>query len=285
MAARDAFSSLPGDHMTEDADGRWIPLGEGVFARRYRELDLTVGLVTGSDSCLVVDTRGDAAQGGELAAAVRELTPLPWAVAITHAHFDHAFGTEAFLPCDVWAHEHCATELAAGGTAARDAWVLRYRQRGEPETANRIAATTIVPPSRIVRDEAVLDLGGRTVRLFHPGPAHSRGDLVVEVPDAGVVFAGDLVEHAPGGSFTAESFGSDTTLDNWPHALTAVGERIVVPGHGEPVGQPFVATQRRLLDELVTLRNALRSGELSSDEVLARSLLPADVTLAALRSG
>ncbi|MEU3272037.1 MBL fold metallo-hydrolase [Saccharomonospora sp. NPDC006951] len=274
--------------MSGVAGGRWIPLGKGVFARRYEELDLTTGLVIGSESCLVIDTRGDAAQGAELAAAVRELTSLPWAVAITHAHFDHAFGTEAFLPCDVWACEHCATELAAEGTAARDTWALRYRQRGEPDTADRIAATRIVPPTRIVRDEAVLDLGGRTVRLFHPGPAHSRGDLVADVPAAGVVFAGDLVEHAPGGSFTAESFGGDTTLENWSHALAALGElgeRIVVPGHGEPVDQRFVTAQQRLLTELATLRGALRSGELSNDEVLARSPLPADITQAAMTAG
>ncbi|GAA0939763.1 hypothetical protein [Virgisporangium aurantiacum] len=57
--------------------GRWIEAADGVLVRRYQELDLSVGLVVGGESCLVVDTGGDAGQGAE-PAAVREVTPLPW---------------------------------------------------------------------------------------------------------------------------------------------------------------------------------------------------------------
>jgi len=57
--------------------GRWVEVGDGVLARRYGELDLTVGLVVGDGACLVVDTRGDAVQGTELAAAVRSVTAAP----------------------------------------------------------------------------------------------------------------------------------------------------------------------------------------------------------------
>ncbi len=55
-------------------DGTWIETGNRVLARRYAELDLTVGLVIGTERALVVDTRGDARQGAELAAAVRTMT-------------------------------------------------------------------------------------------------------------------------------------------------------------------------------------------------------------------
>lgn len=269
------------------ADGRWIDVADRVHARRHGELDLTVGLVVGDSCCLVVDTRGDVAQGTELAAAVREITDLPWALVCTHAHFDHCFGTVAFLPCDVWAHEGCAAELAAHGEAERGKWAAAYRAEGKPGIAEALERTTIVPPNRLLRADAELDLGGRVVRLVHPGPAHTDHDVVVHVPDAGVVFAGDTVEHGPHG-WTAESFGVDTHLARWPAALDAIlalSPRIVVPGHGEPVDGAFVARQRDGLVELVGLRDAVAAGEITEQDALARSPYPEDVTRAALATG
>lgn len=266
-------------------EGRWTEAGDGVFVRRYAELDLSVGLIVGDRRCLVVDTRGDATQGAELVAAVREMTSLPWSVVLTHAHFDHSFGASAFLPCEVWAHEGCRAALARTGPRDRRHWAERYRAEGRPAIADDLAATEIVLPDRLVADRAELDLGGRRVLLAHAGRAHTDHDLAVHVPGAGVTFAGDLVEHAPGGSFTAESFGPDSTLETWPAALDrllALGSRVVVPGHGEPVDPTFVAAQRQPLVTLTSLRSQVRNGTLSLQDALARSPFPADVTGAAL---
>lgn len=265
-------------------DGRWIDVADRVYARRYEELDLTVGLVVGDTGCLVVDSRGDVAQGTELADAVRGITPLPWTLVYTHAHFDHCFGTTPFLPCDVWAHEGCTADLAANGETARQQWIASYRAEGKPEIVEALERTTITPPNRVLRDEVDLDLGGRSVRLAHPGPGHTDHDVVVHVPDAGVVFAGDLVEHGPHG-WTAESFGPDAHVRRWPAALDAVlalEPRVVVPGHGDPVDAAFVARHRDGLARLPALRDAVAAGELAEDDALARSPYPRDVTLAAL---
>lgn len=268
----------------QEADGRWLDVADRVYARRYTELDLTVGLVVGDDGCLVVDSRGDVVQGAELAAAVREITPLPWTLAYTHAHFDHCFGTTPFLPCDVWAHEGCVAELAAYGESSRQKRIDEYRAGGKPEIADALARTTITPPNRVLREAAELDLGGRVVRLVHPGLAHTDHDLVVHVPDAGVVFAGDTVEHGPHG-WTADSFGVDTRITHWPSALDvilALAPRVVVPGHGEPVDAAFVAKHRDGLTQLAALRNAVTAEEITVADALARSPYPEDVTRAAL---
>lgn len=245
--------------MTQSA-GRWVSVGDGVFVRRYEEWDLSVGLVVGADHCLVVDTRGDEREGAELAAAVREVTAVPWTVVLTHAHFDHAHGIAAFQPCTVWAHAGCRDALVAEGRSAL--------------------------PDRLVAAGTELAIGGRRVVLTHPGPAHTDHDLVVHVPDAGVVFAGDLVEHAPSGSFTEESFGPDTTLAGWPAALDtvlALEPRVVVPGHGDPVDAGFVAACREQLTALAAVREQVARGELSVAAAVARSPFPGGVTRAALR--
>jgi glyoxylase-like metal-dependent hydrolase (beta-lactamase superfamily II) len=249
-------------------DGRWVEVGDGVLARRYAELDLTVGLI-GADRALVVDTRGDARQGVELAAAVRETTALPLVVAITHAHFDHCFGTAAFLPAPVHALPVCREVLAATADAQRSEWVAHYRSRGDDLTADSLATTD--PPLPDSPAPAELDLGGRVVDLRHLGRGHTDHDLVAHVPDAGVVFAGDLVEQGAPPAF------EDAVVAEWPGTLTALlglGPRVVVPGHGDPVDRAFVAEQRDRLTEVAELHAAVARGDLEAAEAAARSPYP-----------
>ncbi|WP_027931736.1 MBL fold metallo-hydrolase [Amycolatopsis thermoflava] len=220
----------------------WLELADGVHARRYEHLDQTLGLVVGAERCLVIDTGCDEVHGAAFAAEIREITALPWVVVITHAHFDHHFGTAAFLPCPVWAHERCRDALIREGESDRAAWVRRLA--GKPE-AERLAAARLVLPDHLLTHSVQLDLGGRTVELVHPGVAHTDHDVAVHVPDAGVLFAGDLVEQG-----APPSIGPDAYPARWPSALDrllALDPATIVPGHGDPVGPDFVAAQR---DEL-----------------------------------
>lgn len=265
-------------------DGRWLEVADGVHARRHEELDLTTGLVIGTERCLVVDTRGDAEQGTDLAAAVRTITSLPWAVAYTHAHFDHSWGTEPFLPCEVWAHDGCRTRLNDDTETARAQWIAHYRGERKPAIADAIARTTIILPDRTFAGRAELDLGGRTAVLLHAGLGHTGHDVVVHIPSTDVLFAGDLVEHAESG-FSAPSFGPDTHLAAWPDTLNALLDlepRVVVPGHGDPVNAEFVRRHRDGLRKLVALKAALDHAEITWEEAFAASPYPADVTNAAL---
>ncbi|MCP2259720.1 Glyoxylase, beta-lactamase superfamily II [Streptoalloteichus tenebrarius] len=256
--------------------GRWVEVADGVFARRYVELDQTLGLVVGGERCLVVDTGGNDPQGEELAAAVREVTPLPWSVVVTHAHWDHFFGTAAFGPCDVWAHPRCQEAMANSAEAQRADWARRYQDEGRSELADALLSATLVLPDREVTSRVDLDLGGRTVTLLHPGRGHTDNDVVVHVPDVAAVFAGDLVEQG-----APPSIGEDAYPLEWPSALDAVlamDPVVVLPGHGEPVDRAFTEAQRDELAALADLLRAVRAGELSLDAALRRSPYPDDVT-------
>jgi len=107
------------------------------------------------------------------------------------------------------------------------------------------------------------------------------------VPDVELIFAGDVLEHAEHG-FSAFSFSEDTYLAEWPavlDAILALGPRIVVPGHGEPVDAEFVRYHRDGLHELNGLKAAVMRGETTREEAVAASSYPADVTEAALATG
>ncbi|GLW93768.1 MBL fold metallo-hydrolase [Actinokineospora globicatena] len=262
---------------------RWIELADRVFASRYAELDQTLGLVVGDDRCLVVDTGTDEHHGAEWAAAVREVTALPWTVVITHAHWDHFLGTAAFPGADVWAHPRCTAEIDGHARDQAESWAERYRESGRDDLADRLLAARVVRPTHEVVDHVELDLGGRSVTLVHPGRGHTDNDVLVHVPDDGVVFAGDTVEQG-----APPSIGKDGYPLEWPAALDALldlGPRIIVPGHGEPVDPGFVRGQRAELAVVASLFDGVRSGTLSVDEAVAQSPYPAEATRPALERG
>jgi glyoxylase-like metal-dependent hydrolase (beta-lactamase superfamily II) len=213
----------------------WHEVGDGVYVRRYPFLDQTIGAVVGRSHVLVVDTRSTTLQARELIGDLRQLTRLPWVVANTHVHFDHAFGNAAFRPCEIWAHQGCAEALRAHGPAQRENVV-----RWVPDLARELNGTPLDPPDRTFEAWAELDLGDRRVELRHLGRGHTDHDVVVHVPDTATVFAGDLVEHgAPPG------FEDSFPLD-WPATLghlLDLADGVVVPGHGAPVSSDFVSAQ------------------------------------------
>ena len=257
----------------------WTEIAAGVLVRRYTELDLTVGLVLGDDRALVVDTRGDLRQGDELRAAVREVTARAPEMVLTHGHFDHSFGAVAFRPAPLWAHPGCTRYLRDHAERQRAEWAAHYRAE-QPETADALLRTQVVLPDRETTG-AELDLGGRVVELRHFGPAHTDHDLAVLVPDAGAVFAGDLVEHGADPDF------EDAVPEGWPAALDGLlrtGPEVVVPGHGDPVGVEFVQAQRADLALLADVVAAVRRGDLSASDAEAESPFTAGTTARALRS-
>lgn len=257
-------------------DGRWVELADGVLARRHTELDLTTGLVIGRDRALVIDTRGDDVQGAELAAAVRAVTGLPLLVAITHAHFDHCFGTSAFPGSPVYAQAGCAAALAVTAAAQRARWTRDYRDAGDHRTADALAGTVPVLPDAPVSphpgDVHRLDLGGRGVGLVHPGPAHTGHDLAVDIPDAGVLFAGDLLEDG-----APPAYGADSYPGAWAGALGRLlgrGATTYVPGHGDPMTSAQARAQHAGLTAVADLHAAVTAGHLTAAGAAARSPHP-----------
>ncbi|HEX6500749.1 MAG TPA: MBL fold metallo-hydrolase [Micromonosporaceae bacterium] len=264
--------------------GAVTEVATGVYVLRQPVLDVNAVLVVGDGAALVVDTLSTAAQAGEFARAAREVTDAPWTIVNTHHHFDHCFGNATLADgADIWAHEATAVELRERGAHWQRIWYEEWQER-EPGLAAELAEVTIVPPSRTVHTEATLDVGGRRVVLYHFGRGHTEGDLVVHVPDADVVLAGDLVEQG-----AAPDFGDGYPLE-WPDALAALlrlttARTVVVPGHGRVVDQDFVRAQHADLSDLEWLiRDGHRDGA-TVEAVAARSPFGARHSLVAVRRG
>ena len=260
-------------------------LADRVYVLRYPVLDVSVGLVLGTDRALVIDTLSTPVHAGELADAIAKVTALPLTIVNTHHHFDHCFGNDTLAGpgVPIWGHEYAAAHLREEGpTIQRD--LYEQCRDEDPELAAGLAAVRIRPPDHLVQRSATVDLGGRTVSLRHYGRGHTDADLVVLVPDADVLLAGDLVEQSgpPG-------FGDAYPLE-WPETLAALTHElspatVVVPGHGAPVDREFVRAQHGRLTELDWLIRDGHADGAPAESVAARSPFGPEVSLVAVRRG
>jgi glyoxylase-like metal-dependent hydrolase (beta-lactamase superfamily II) len=241
-----ARHDAPGTAARPAVPAGWESLAPGVARRRLPFLDVTIGLVVGTDGVLVVDTGSTLREGAAIRTAVRELTGRPVThVALTHGHFDHVFGTAA-LGDDLLVHgcPPLAALLTAGRDDLREDAVRHGVAPGEAERA----AAALVPLSAAVPEPRELDLGGRRVRLVPAGPGHTDHDLAVLIPGTpAVVFCGDLVEESG-----EPQAGPDAVPHRWPAALDGLldlgGETArYVPGHGAVVDARFLRDQRDAL--------------------------------------
>jgi glyoxylase-like metal-dependent hydrolase (beta-lactamase superfamily II) len=262
----------------EDAAGAarlWREVADRVFARRYTDFNVNVGLIIGAESALVVDTHGSERQGRELLAEVRRITRVRLVAVNTHHHYDHAFGNSAFVPADIWGHERCADRLRIDGGTTQLALAAAM-----PEFSEEYTDTPITPPNRTFRDSVTLELGGRLVHLAHFGRGHTDNDVVVVVPDVQVVMAGDLVEQGGPPSFE-DSFPMD-----WPGTLGRmldVADGPIVPGHGEVVDCSFVEAQLADLSALAQLARRVGLDGGSADDALPLAPFPAAAARVALQ--
>ncbi|GAA4910336.1 glyoxylase-like metal-dependent hydrolase (beta-lactamase superfamily II) [Actinomycetospora succinea] len=159
------------------------------------------GLVRGAGTSLLVDTLYDLPHTAEMLDGYAPLTaqhPIRTLVN-THSDGDHWHGNQLVAGPGV---EIVASEAAAAlmtPAAVSEMAGLSDRQDRVGEFIRAIsghfdlAGIVATPPTRTFAGELDLDVGGRQVRLIQVGPAHTPGDVIVHVPDARVVYTGDIL--------------------------------------------------------------------------------------------
>ncbi|MWB99279.1 MBL fold metallo-hydrolase [Agromyces seonyuensis] len=232
----------------------WTEIADGVLHARYQPIDVSIVAVVGEAGVLLVDSRCNPREGAELAADVDALGlgPTRWLVN-THAHYDHAFGNQAFPGALVFGHARIPAHFAEFEEPRLAAW------RSAPEAQPQYDWADVVPtpPDRLLTEETEVDLGGRLVRLLPLRPGHTDTDLVVHVPDVGVWIVGDVVEESG-----PPMYGSGSFPLEWPGVVERLSEgigmqEVVIPGHGKPVDRAFLVQQAGMLDAVAA---AIRTG-------------------------
>lgn len=242
----------------------WLEVGDRVFTHHYDFLDQQIGVVLGGGEVLLVDTRASPRHAREVIADLRALTADPVSIVVdTHWHWDHAFGNVAFRPASIWGHVRAAERLRREGLST-----IAELTREAPELARDLTEVVIDPPEHTFDDRATIRVGDRVVELAYHGRAHTEGDISILVPDANVLFAGDLIENG-----APPSFGDGYPID-WPNAveqLIPLATGAVVPGHGAVGDRAFVEHQLAAFRGLVEIAREVQDGSLNIEAALAGS--------------
>lgn len=230
------------------------------------------GFVIGDDGVAVIDTTmtldADGNFGTEparqLLAEIRKLTKLPVRFVInTHYHLDHTGANAVFVDAGaiVVAHHN-----VRGWVHSEN--VRLFGKDIKPQQKTFIEA---IPPPTVTYDQTIdLHLGSRAIHV-RSFPGHTGGDSVVFIPDAKVVFAGDL--------FWRDMLPNlvDASTMAWIDTLTTLAKdeagATFVSGHGDvgtagDIGafREYLTTLRRLVSEA---RARGQSGDALVDAVIS----------------
>jgi glyoxylase-like metal-dependent hydrolase (beta-lactamase superfamily II) len=222
------------------------------------------GLITDGNVSLLVDTLFDLKLTAEMLATMRGAIPAArriGSVVNTHANGDHCFGNALVSDAQIIASRACAEEMVQLPPARLVELMRAAPDLGEIGAfVERIFGSftfegvELVPPTTTFDGALELRVGDRPVALLEVGPAHTAGDVVVHLPDDGVVFTGDILFH---GGHPIVWAGP---VANWIAAcdrVLALGAATVVPGHG-PLATPDAVRDMKGYFEYLTAEARVR---------------------------
>ncbi|TPK91498.1 MBL fold metallo-hydrolase [Mesorhizobium sp. B2-4-17] len=210
-------------------------IGPGLFAYTA-EGDPNTGIIVGDDSCMVIDAQATPAMAHDVISRVRTVTDKPIKyVLLSHYHAVRVLGASAYGASEVVAHEATRKLIVERGEEDMASEIARFPRlfRGKESIPG------LTWPSLTFEGALTLWLGKRRVEILHPGRGHTAGDTIAWVPDAGVLFSGDLIE------YKSACYCGDAFLREWPatlRRLAAYHPVAVVPGRGDAlVGEDKVS--------------------------------------------
>jgi glyoxylase-like metal-dependent hydrolase (beta-lactamase superfamily II) len=213
------------------------------------------GLVRAADTALLVDTQFDLPMTEKLKVAISAALPGTTVTTLvnTHANGDHCWGNQLFPGAEIISSAACAHDLAEevqpaalaalSGPQSPDTQLGDYMRRHFGHFD--FSGVRVTPATRTFAGRLQVMVGDRIVELIEVGPAHTGGDIIAHVPDAGVVFAGDIL------------FIGDHPIvwtgpvENWVVACDLIlktGAELIVAGHGPVTGPAGVRGFRRYLE-------------------------------------
>jgi len=237
------------------------------------------GLVVDGKDCLLVDTLFDLPLTREMLAGMQRAVPQAARIDTlvnTHSNGDHTFGNQLVHGAQIIAARGCAEEMAERPPETFQAMMANWRNMGEAGAflhevmGARFDFRDIVhtPPTQVFNGEMSVRVGGKEVRLVEVGPAHTRGDVIVYVPQDRVVFTGDIL--FVGGHPVVWA----GPVSNWIKAcdlMLSWDVETVVPGHGPITDKKGVRDLKHYL-EFILIEARRRYDAGMSDAEAARDI-------------
>ena len=240
-------------------------VGPGVYAAidgPEHKAGSNAGFVIGDDGVLVIDSFFNLDAARALVGEIHRLTPKPIRYVVnTHYHLDHTGGDQALRDAGaiIIAHRN-----VRGWVRTENVHLLGANIT--PAFRAQIAALPL--PDVVTDKDLTVCLGSRKV-VVRTVLGHTGGDLTVLVPDANVLFTGDMLwrkipPNLIDGS-VKEWTATDADFEHMPQAAQVT----FVPGHGDVASLKDVADFRAYLLDLKRLVADGRKAHLKGDALAA----------------
>ena len=258
----------------QNADFDVIKVADGVYAAVAKPGGIAsgnAGFVIGDDSVVVVDTFFTPAAAEMLIAEIGKLTPKPIKFAVnTHYHLDHTGGNQVFAGrgVPIVAHDNVmewqTTKnrrflLSSEEMQKRRDDAVAQKKDAVVRRLDAMKSIVLTNPTLTLSTGVMhLYLGKREVQLFSL-PGHTGGDVLAFVPDANVLFTGDM-----GWTKTLPNL-VDATVNDWIPSLDKILAQYpnakFATGHGQPATAVELREFRDYLDNLRTrVKKAMADG-------------------------
>ncbi|OGI42077.1 MAG: hypothetical protein A2150_07980 [Candidatus Muproteobacteria bacterium RBG_16_64_11] len=184
------------------------------------------GFVLTNKGVVVIDP-GSSVQIGEMVLKkIAGVTKNPViAVFNTHIHGDHWLANDAIRAVHpqavIYAHPNMRAKAAVEG----ENWLKLMSTL----TDDAIKGTRALPPNMDINHDETLTLGGKHFRVIHTGTAHTDGDIMIEVVEDRVLFAGDNIVTERTARMDDGNFKGNIAA---VEAALKVNAKFIVPGHG-----------------------------------------------------
>lgn len=209
---------------------------------------------------LVVDTFWDLPHTRRLIETYAEVWTEPARrVVNTHHNGDHCWGNQLFAGAEIIGHRRCRERFAADGSpegleAVKGLVGKPGVDEALAELGRRLAGwdfrgIELTPPTTVLDERLELDLDGLAAHLLYVGPAHTAGDVIVHLPERGVLFAGDVLFRL------CTPIGWEGSYAQWCEALdriVALAPETIVPGHGPLCGVEGARELKAYLEYVLT---------------------------------
>lgn len=212
------------------------PVAPGIYAhigekagRTYDNegLNANLGLVVTPSGSVLIDSGATYRSARQIHAAIRRVTDQPVKWVINIGGQDHRWLGNGYFKeqgAELIAHANARADMQARGGDHLQALKAVVRERLE-------GTVPTLPTRWIEGNDVRLELGGVTLELKHRGGAHTPGDMMVWLPDRGVLFSGDVV-------YVERMLGviPVSNTKRWLETfavIEALAPKIIVPGHGK----------------------------------------------------
>ncbi|SFI35288.1 MBL fold metallo-hydrolase [Aerobium aerolatum] len=199
------------------------------------EGDPNTGVIIGDDSVMIIDAQATPRLAHKVVEHIRNVTDKPIKyVVLSHYHAVRVLGASAYGASEIIMSDTARAMVVERGQEDWDSEFGRFPRLFQGHES----IPGLTWPTMTFESSMTLYLGKRRVDLSFLGRAHTAGDIVAYVPDANVMFTGDIVE------YHSACYCGDGHFGDWPktvEAIRAYDLDAIAPGRGDAlVGSKLV---------------------------------------------